>query len=113
MVLTHADDPSLALEAVQRGVQDWLVKEECDAIDVSQALSFAMARRNNELHLRSVRERLLDLEAQALSSRRTTPASLHPDATSEERLNYAIGELRDAITAAHDVVTDVRSRLAG
>ena len=113
VVLTKAGDPAIALEAVQRGVQDWLIKDECDAVDIGQALSFALARRNNELHLRSVRERLLDIEAQALGRHRPAPSSLQADATSEERLNYAIGQLRDAITAAHDVVADVRSRLAG
>jgi PleD family two-component response regulator len=112
VVLTDAGDPSIALEAVRRGVQDWLVKEECDAIDISQALNFALARRNNELHLRSVRERLLDLESQAVTKRRPQPVPLHPDASSEERLNYAINQLCDAIAAASDMVSDVRSRLA-
>lgn len=113
VVLTDPGDPSVALEAVRRGVQDWLIKDECDPIDISQALNFALARRNNELHLRSVRERLLDLEAKALNQPRVQTVALHPEASTEERLNYAIDQLRDAITAASDVVSDVRSRLAG
>jgi len=112
VVLTKSSDPAIALEAVRRGIQDWLVKDECDPAEIGQALSFALARRNNELHLRSVRERLLDIEAQAVSSRQQPSLPLHPEATSEDRLNYAINQLRDAITAANDVVADVRARLA-
>lgn len=113
VVLTKTSDPAVALEAVRRGVQDWLIKDECTPAEISQALSFALARRNNELHLRSVRERLLDIEAQALGSRHLPTVALHAEATSEERLNYAINQLRDAINAATDVVSDVRARLVG
>lgn len=112
VVLTKTGDPAVALEAVRRGVQDWLVKDECDAREIGQAVNFALARRNNELHLRSVRERLLDIEAQAFGSRRQPLVPLHPEATNEERLNYAINQLSDAITAANEVVSDVRARLA-
>lgn len=112
VVLTDPDNHAIALEAVQRGVQDWLVKGACSPGEIARALHFALARRNNELHLRSVRERLLDIEAQAVSNRKKASHKLSPDATSEERLNYAINQLSDAITAANDVVSDVRSRLA-
>ncbi len=113
VVLTELTDPGTALEAVRRGVQDWLVKDHAEPREIGQALRFALARRNNELHLRSVRERLLDIEAQVTRTRPTPIVPLHPEATSEERLDYAINQLREAITAASDVVSDVRSRLVG
>lgn len=115
VVLTENSEAATALEAVRRGVQDWLVKSQTDAAQIAQAVNFALARRNNELHLRSVRERLLDIEADARSrydARDALPGGLGPDSTPDERLEFAIGELREAISQASEVVSDVRSALA-
>ncbi|MEM7091462.1 MAG: response regulator [Actinomycetota bacterium] len=112
VVLTDNDDPDVALEAVRRGVQDWLVRDRTDAHDIARALEFALARRNNELHLRSVRERLLEIESHAVATRRERQGGgLRSDAGTEERLDYAIEQLQDAIQAASSVIGDVRSRL--
>lgn len=111
VVLSAQATPELALEAVKRGVQDWLVKGESSPEAITRALQFALARRNNELHLRSVRERLLEIEAEATSRVSAEHRSLDADSTSDERLGFALNQLRDAIGEAKLVVDDVRGRL--
>lgn len=114
VVLTDYDDPSIALEAVRRGVQDWLVKGDATAEEVTKSLHFALARRNNELHLRSVRERLLAIEAEALADRDAGELQvLDATSTTDDRLAYAVAELQDAILAASTVIDDVRLKLTG
>jgi two-component system, cell cycle response regulator len=57
VVLTGLDDEELALQAVQYGVQDYLVKGQVTAILLMRSIRYARERKQIELALRSSEER--------------------------------------------------------
>jgi len=61
VVLTGLDDESVAIQAVQAGAQDYLVKGQVEPGTLSRALRYAMERKR----LDAERARLLDAEHQA------------------------------------------------
>ncbi len=68
VVLTGLEDEVLALEAVRRGVQDYLVKGESDARQIARAIRYAVERSCTEAALREseTRFRLASEAAHAL-----------------------------------------------
>jgi two-component system cell cycle response regulator len=54
IALSGAADDSLAAQALQLGAQDFLVKSELNPCQLARALSFAIARQQAQLHLRSL-----------------------------------------------------------
>ena len=54
IALSAAADDSLAARALQLGAQDFLVKSELNPGQLARALSFAIARQQAQLHLRSL-----------------------------------------------------------
>lgn len=54
IALSGTPDDSLAAQALQLGAQDFLVKSEINPGQLARALSFAMARQQAQLHLRSL-----------------------------------------------------------
>jgi PAS domain S-box-containing protein len=58
VVLTGLQDEELALEAVRRGVQDYLVKGQCDGTLTAKSLRYAVERSRAEAAVRSAEEQL-------------------------------------------------------
>ncbi|MGI9594630.1 MAG: ATP-binding protein [Acidimicrobiales bacterium] len=58
VVLTGLDDPSTAVEAVERGAQDYLSKQDADRDTVARSIRYAVARFHSELALRSATDQL-------------------------------------------------------
>jgi two-component system CheB/CheR fusion protein len=58
VVLTGLQDEELALEAVRRGVQDYLVKGQCEGALTAKSLRYAVERRRAEAAVRSAEEQL-------------------------------------------------------
>lgn len=58
VVLTGLDDPSTALEAVERGAQDYLNKQNVDPSIVARSIRYAVARHHSDLALRSATDQL-------------------------------------------------------
>jgi diguanylate cyclase (GGDEF)-like protein len=54
IALSASADDSLAAQALQLGAQDFLVKSEINPGQLARALSFAIARQQAQLHLRSL-----------------------------------------------------------
>jgi two-component system cell cycle response regulator len=54
IALSGTPDDSLASQALQLGAQDFLVKSEINPAALARALSFAIARQQAQLHLRSL-----------------------------------------------------------
>ena len=54
VALSGTADDSLATQALQLGAQDFLVKSEINPTQLARALSFAIARQQAQLHLRSL-----------------------------------------------------------
>lgn len=63
VVLTGLDDPDVALDAVARGAQDYLVKNTITPELVVRAIRYAVARHSNETELREVNARLADMDS--------------------------------------------------
>jgi two-component system CheB/CheR fusion protein len=58
VVLTGLQDEELALEAVRRGVQDYLVKGQCEGALTAKSLRYAVERGRAEAAVRSAEEQL-------------------------------------------------------
>jgi two-component system, cell cycle response regulator len=54
LALSETPDDSLATQALQLGAQDFLVKSEINPGQLARALSYAIARQQAQLHLRSL-----------------------------------------------------------
>ena len=72
VVLTGLDDPQIAVEAVSRGAQDYLVKNTITPELVTRAIRYAITRHSSETELREVHSRLADM-----SSREQIARDLH------------------------------------
>lgn len=64
VVLTGLDDERLALQAVQSGAEDYLVKGRVEGRSLGRAIRYAVERK----HLAREREQLLELEREARAS---------------------------------------------
>ncbi|MGI9606290.1 MAG: response regulator [Acidimicrobiales bacterium] len=104
VVLTGLDDPETALEAVERGAQDYLTKQHLDGELVARSLRYAVARNHSESQLRSAHQ-LLDV----LRDRERIGRDLHDNVI--QRL-FATGMSLQAILA-RVVDPDVRASLDG
>ena len=65
IVLTSSDDEPLALEAVQKGAQDYLVKGKVDGYTLTLSMRYAIERkhvmlRESEIRLRNIIEKNVD-----------------------------------------------------
>jgi len=58
VVLTGLDDRETAVTAIQRGAQDYLLKDDLDADDLARSLRYAVERHRQEAQLRLQNERL-------------------------------------------------------
>jgi signal transduction histidine kinase/HPt (histidine-containing phosphotransfer) domain-containing protein len=59
VVIGDADDEATALQLMKEGAQDYLLKEQADAVTIVRALQYAIERKNLELQLISAREQAL------------------------------------------------------
>ena len=72
VVLTGLDDPEVAVEAVGRGAQDYLVKDSISSELLRRAIRYAITRHSTETELHEVHDRLSEL-----SSREQIARDLH------------------------------------
>ena len=126
VVLTGLDDPDTALEAVERGAQDYLSKGRVDAESLGRSIRYAVARQHGEMALRSAqaqldllrdRERIArDLHDTVIQQLFATGLSLEStaagiaDARNRSRvqeavqaIDSAIRQLREAIFGLHAI----------
>lgn len=62
VVLSGLEDPEVAVQAVERGAQDYLTKRHIDPEIVGRSIRHAIARHHSETQLRFTRERLEMME---------------------------------------------------
>jgi PAS domain S-box-containing protein len=58
IVLTHLDDEAMAVQAVRRGAQDYLVKGRSDGYGLARAIQYAIERKGSEKAVRDSEARL-------------------------------------------------------
>jgi len=89
IALSGTPDDSLAAQALQLGAQDFLVKSEITPCQLARALSFAIARQQAQLHLRSLS--LMD-ELTGLHNRRgfVSLAEQHLKLSSRQRVRSTL-----------------------
>ena len=89
IALSGAANDSLAAQALQLGAQDFLVKSELNPCQLARALSFAIARQQAQLHLRSLS--LID-ELTGLHNRRgfVSLAEQHLKLTARQRVRSTL-----------------------
>jgi diguanylate cyclase (GGDEF)-like protein len=54
IVLSHSEDPELAIEAVKAGAQDYLVKRRAGGTNIAKSLRYAAQRKRAERHLANI-----------------------------------------------------------
>jgi anti-sigma regulatory factor (Ser/Thr protein kinase)/FixJ family two-component response regulator len=102
VVLTGLDDDQLALEAMQAGAQDYLVKNRADVDLIARSIRYAMERARSERHraaLASEREARAEAEAMAgtiARLERLTESAL-ANLTLDELLNELLGHVCELI----------------
>jgi signal transduction histidine kinase len=114
LVLTGADDEAVAVEAVQRGVQDYLVKGQTDERLVARALRYAIERQRAETEIRRVNAELEQRVIQRTAQLRRLASEL---TLAEQRERRRLGELlhdnlQQLLVFARLTVGGVRPRCA-
>jgi len=129
VVLTGLDDPLIAVEAVSRGAQDYLVKNTITPELVNRAIRYAITRHSSETELREVNSRLADMNSreqiardlhdtviqrlfatgmalQAASNMPSRDAMAERTMQAVDQIDDAIRELRQAIFGLNSVDED-------
>jgi signal transduction histidine kinase len=129
VVLTGLDDPTTALEAVDRGAHDFLPKGRVDGDMVARSMRYAVARHHAELSLRDTTKKLevasdrgriardlhdtvvqqlfaTGMSLQALASSTTDAASRDQLIEAIDQIDVGIRQLREAIFDLHLVEDD-------
>ena len=76
VVLTSLDDEDVSIQAVQRGAQDYLLKDEVDGSLLVRAMRYAIERKRTEEALEKHRDRLEGIAAERATELRRTIAQL-------------------------------------
>jgi signal transduction histidine kinase len=90
VVLTGADDETLGLEAVRRGVQDYLVKGQVDERIISRAVRYAIERQRSETEMRRLNA---ELERRVIERTRQLRRLAAELTLTEQRERRRIGDL--------------------
>ncbi len=129
VVLTGLDDPEVAVEAVERGAQDYLVKNTITVELVARAIRYAVARHSAETELVGVKQRLTMMHAREQIARdlhdtviqrlfaggMTLQAATRLESREDmaarallvvDEIDAAIRELREAIVGLHALDDD-------
>jgi signal transduction histidine kinase len=109
VVLTGLEDDHLALEAIQQGAQDYLVKGNLDADTLDRAIRYGLERHRQERRLRRQAEQLEDL-ATAVSHDIRTPldtAMGHLRIVAEEHDHESLDRVEHALTRIDDLTDDL------
>ncbi len=124
IVLSGLDDPGVAVEAVQRGVQDYLTKRTLDGELLARSIRYAITRFASESELHTTRELLnlmhereriarnlqdtviqqlfaTGLGLQALAGRTAEEATRDKLIATSDEIDAAIRQLREAVFDLH------------
>src|SRR6202166_392206 len=93
VVLTCLDDESVAIQALQEGAQDYLIKGQIESHALLRALRYAIERQRMQVETDQVRRLQLQLK--------------------DEFLSHVSHELRSPLTAIYQFVTILLDRVAG
>ena len=122
VVLTGLDDPGTALEAVERGAQDYLAKGRVDAESLGRSIRYAVARQHSELALRSAQAQLdllRDRERIARDLHDTVIQQLFATGLSLEATAGAIadttnrGRVKEAVQSIDSAIRQLREAIFG
>ncbi len=107
VVLTGADDERVALEAVRRGIQDYLVKGETDGRQTARAIHYAIERKHAEETLRQTEAALRESERQLRESNLQLERRV---AERTARLQESMQDLEDFTSSiSHDLRAPLRA----
>lgn len=125
IVLTGLDDPDVAVDAVERGAQDYLPKQLVDDELLGRSISYAITRHQAEVRLRVAHEQLevlgdreriardlhdtviQQLFATGMSLQAMTPSVTEPE--SRQRLVEAVDNIDDAIKGLREAIFGMRT----
>lgn len=120
VVMTGLDDPETAVEAVERGAQDYLSKRRVDADSLGRSIRYAVARQRGEVALRAAnaqldllrdRERIArDLHDTVIQQLFATGLTLESTAgtidepRARQRVQNAVGAIDDSIRQLREAI---------
>lgn len=105
LVLTVWDDESVALQAVQNGAQDYLIKDQLEVTSLIRSMRYAIERNRVEVKLRQQRDelaRLAEERARLLELEREARARAESSNELKGKFLAMVGhELRTPLTSIH------------
>ena len=118
VVLTNLDDENVGVQAVQRGAQDYLLKDEVDGSLLVRAMRYAIERKRAEEALQQHRDRLEGIAAERAAELRRTIAQLRREIAERKQAESRL-QIQREIDAAilanqspQDIASAVLRRLA-
>ena len=111
VVLTGLEDETLAIEAVHKGAQDYLVKGQLDSNLLKRSILYAIERKQVQEELRKSREHLEELVEERTSQLKKTNEQLRKEITERKGAEKALQRAYENLERAHHQLEDSQAQL--
>lgn len=111
IVLAGLEDETLAMEAVQSGAQDYLVKGEIDSNLIKRSIVYAIERKRGEEELKNYRDHLEELINERTAALTATNKQLQKEAVDRKRAEKAREKAYQKLKIVHKELKQSQSQL--